>query len=143
MTKNNARLGEIKARLANATPGPWAVARGFDYYDGLPYRYVRFSQNSDSTIMDRDEDAEFISAAPDDVGWLLRYIDEQNAKIQAIRRVASSIAVGWDQQNLSPVQLTYAQAFMEAARRIFVALDDEETAQRIGINQIRSVFYPS
>lgn len=67
----------------------------------------------------------------EDVGWLLKYINEQNAKIQAVRNVASSIAVGWDQQDLGAAQLAYAQAFMESARRIFVALDDDETGQRI------------
>lgn len=71
------RLGEIKARLANATPGDWEVARGWDIDDEQrPMRYVRFSSNSDSTIMDRDEDAEFIAAAPVDVGWLLEHIEQ-------------------------------------------------------------------
>jgi len=65
------------------------------------------------------------------VGWLLGRVGSQNAKIEAVRNVASNIAVGWDQEDLSPVQLTYAQAFMEAAKRIFIALDDEETAHRI------------
>lgn len=89
MTSDSAdRLGEIKARLANVTSGEWAVARGFDWDDeNRPVRYVRFSPSSDSTFMDRDEDAEFIAASPADVGWLLEHIEQLQAKLSRVERV--------------------------------------------------------
>lgn len=84
MTDPVSRLGEIKARLARITPGDWEVARGWDIDDEQrPMRYVRFSSNSDSTIMERDEDAEFIASAPVDVGWLLEHIEQQRMERHA------------------------------------------------------------
>lgn len=50
--------------------------------------------------------------------------------IQSVYNVASAIAVGWENID-GQRQLAYAQAFMESAKRIFIALDDEETAQHI------------
>jgi len=86
MTDPSSRLGEIKARLSHITPGPWEVARGSDWDDeNRPARYVRFSPISDSTVMARDEDAEFIAAAPVDVGWLLEHVEQLQAEVAACR----------------------------------------------------------
>ena len=74
-------LEAIRARADAATDGPWEVSRGEDYRDGLPTRYVRFGPNSDSTVIDRDEDAAFIAAARTDVGALLAEVERLRQRV--------------------------------------------------------------
>lgn len=83
------RLGEIKARLDAATKGEWEALQGVDPDDG-PYRYVRFSSNSDSTVLERDDDALFIAHAPADVGWLLEHIEQLQRQRQGLLDICAA-----------------------------------------------------
>src|SRR5882757_4715509 len=93
MTDPSPRLDEIKARLANATPGPWERARYHDSTcpadcdDPACFLYVLVAPSGmlgdvkdmepgevlylERTPSEAEADAEFIAAAPVDVGWLL------------------------------------------------------------------------
>lgn len=75
------RIGQIRARLASATPGPRDHGNG--------YVWIRTGhQPGDPDVPDTrivqcsERDAEFIAAAPDDIAWLLAEIERMQRIIQ-------------------------------------------------------------
>ena len=75
-------IAAIKARWANATPGPWQVAfHGVYEVEAPPNQLV-----ADVGICGRaKEDAEAIAAAPQDIAWLLAALEARNAEFEAAR----------------------------------------------------------
>ncbi len=82
----NDRLKEIKARLEEATPGPWrwemdrhTALRGPNHQDVFhTYGYERMGDRGDSglTIDEEDPDAILIANAPTDIAWLVQRVEE-------------------------------------------------------------------
>lgn len=85
------RLTQIEQRRAAATPAPW----GWRPFGGDPENLNRvvvyppavpaWTVIADS--IDRDEDAEFIAHAPEDIDFLLRRVREQATAIRRVREL--------------------------------------------------------
>lgn len=85
------RLKEIKARYANANPGPWAIEKGgysgknwmvADFgiceRDGNDYKVIvtTDSVNASRLCGDAEDDAEFVAHARADVPWLVQQLEK-------------------------------------------------------------------
>lgn len=79
------RIEEIRARLAEITPGPWAVetdgARVWHMGSGGTICEVNFDQQTGDH--QPGEDQAFIANAPSDIAYLLEQLDSIPAQIQA------------------------------------------------------------
>jgi len=93
-TDPSSRLGEIKARLENATPGPWQnrnprIWGGQGLYDEViapgPVDCTTHCYGGTSQVELTETDAEFIAAAPVDVRWLLEHVEQQRAEVERWR----------------------------------------------------------
>jgi len=85
----SSRLGEIKARLENATPGPWQEI-GTEWTDDgvMVSGYVCYQSDVHQTQWSDitgdgvpAADAQFIAAAPADVGWLLEHVEQLQREV--------------------------------------------------------------
>jgi hypothetical protein len=109
----------IKARWANATPGPWQVAfHGVYEVEAPPNQLV-----ADVGICgSAKEDAEAIAAAPQDIATLLAALEERDAELARLREDAAGLGAAID-VSLPPLTGTPAaevdrlRAELEAARR--------------------------
>ena len=83
------RVGEIEARLAAATPGPWFLDADGD--SGV-YTEARAS-NSSSEIASafRREDEAFIAAAPADVAYLLAELRKAHEALARVDAIATDL----------------------------------------------------
>jgi hypothetical protein len=80
------RLDDIRARLQAATSGPWVIRRYGDdisaialpddgSFGGSPC-VIKADIYSDPMVLDiSEEDAEFVSHAPEDIQWLLSEVE--------------------------------------------------------------------
>lgn len=128
------RLNEIRARLANATPGPWRT----EYVYGIDSGDV-FSPGEALPMATAFAftDAEFIAAAPADVGWLLKHVEQLQAEIRSLQHAVQKIG---DAHEAPPpedggqlgLSLTVDEALsaLDAATETYRrALEAEETQQ--------------
>lgn len=88
MTAPDPRVGEIQARLAAATPGPWHLDR--DVLDEVP-SVVTHKHDGALTFVtyiadtvEAEGDANFIAHSPADVAYLLGLLRERDAQIAAV-----------------------------------------------------------
>lgn len=89
MTAPDPRVGEIQARLAAATPGPWAN------YGDLTHEVYPSNAHEDeepdniASEVPRIEDAWFIANAPTDVAYLLGMLRQEQAETARLKAVAA------------------------------------------------------
>lgn len=90
MTDVDARLAEIRARWAEATPGPWVRERA-DWQNIVcravpargPGRHIAGVGGSSALGHNGNADAAAIAAAPEDVAWLLAEVERLRALLGA------------------------------------------------------------
>jgi hypothetical protein len=121
------RMGEIRGRLAAATPGPWAAefdacsqCGGEWWVDGPPGgRHAQFAMKAD---------AEVISNAPADLAWLIGEVERLTAALSAER-----VAAEMDREDTATVARIWIQlgspTYEQLAGRSIYDLIDELKAQ--------------
>lgn len=89
------RLGEIRARVGAASPGPWELDRDSGYLIPSPEDNCYIVQDDDSDgrdgrhiaflFSDNGADAAFIANSPDDIRFLLAEVERLRAERDALR----------------------------------------------------------
>jgi hypothetical protein len=90
-SEHDARVAEIKARSAAATPGPWNVTEleghwisGAGYVQGMTYYVFEAEQRGDGECGSMlKEDAEFVAHSREDVPFLLDRLAEARTQLAA------------------------------------------------------------
>lgn len=130
MTASDPRVGEIEARLAAATPGPWFLDADGD--SGV-YTEARAS-NSSSEIASafRREDEAFIAHAPADVAYLLAELRKAHEALARVEELASAWTARGEHdmafsktvpdEDIAMVLLTEGASMVENARHIRAAV---------------------
>lgn len=88
MSADPARIAAIRARVDEATDGPWRVCRAEEISivsEVGPVIVDQVCAESDEEIIDRDYDADFIAHAREDIPYLLDQLAQQAQEIQALR----------------------------------------------------------
>lgn len=110
------RMGEIRGRLAAATPGPWAAefdacsqCGGEWWVDGPPGgRHAQFAMKAD---------AEVISNAPADLAWLIGEVEREKARADAAEAaLATAAAAGFARGVEESAQVAETPDDMPASR---------------------------
>ena len=79
------RLAEIRARVENATEGPWSVYRG-DRIGTYVTRPDLAGVAREWSLTWSDADAEFIAASRTDVPWLLGQVELRDKALEAVMK---------------------------------------------------------
>jgi hypothetical protein len=84
MTTQN-KLEEIKARINNATPGPWVFHPADECDDWIIYNSeFTFVKQDDSGVPVSKEDGALIANAPSDLTYLLALVEKYRAALNNI-----------------------------------------------------------
>ena len=107
---DDARIAEIKKRLAEATPQPWMYMElpklhewrltkffiGAVPYEGHPYKghICYFDVAGEEEYPTRTGDLKLIANAPADIAWLLARLEEQARENYKLMQTINSLAGG-------------------------------------------------
>ena len=92
------RIAEIRARLEKITPWPWEIRSAVPYGDGQVIFSGHWENNKTVARWNfhygnTRNDIPFIAAAPEDIAWMLEFIDPLLDKMEAMEQAILSIAV--------------------------------------------------
>lgn len=129
-TKEQVRIEEIKQRLHNSTPGPWRTERNNNIGWKVTAECLA-NEPCDRAGCDcltiygvlGKEDAEFISASPEDISYLLSLLEEKNEIISKLNLRLFNSTEHADEEDWDSLQST---AFWEGIRGSGI-LDDKPT----------------
>lgn len=99
------RLRQIRERWAKATPGPWVLGRTFEEEDErgkLCCAYI-FDPSAHGGVLSVDGwaktvDMLAIAAAPEDIAWLLKRVEELEAIATGV--IATDLLLAWETDRL-------------------------------------------
>ena len=125
-------LSEMRARVNSATPGPWTTYRhayGVGIETGDPDDGIQlFIETWGLTYPEREEDAEFIAHAREDMPRLLDALDAAEAEVERMRAAAAPV---WDEDAV-------VEAAVVAARMVLLDAP-EASADLIATHVLRAV----